>query len=86
MTMTEGKDAGTPPQDTGEPDAVEQDPAALSSAEDLDEDRIGVDPLEQGREPQEDWSGADRWGTTPFEESQGENLDDRLAAERPDER
>jgi hypothetical protein len=77
-------DPAIPPQDTGPPDQVETDPAALSSAEDLDEDRLGVDPLEEGVEPPESWSGADRYGTTPFEQSQGEGLDRKLEAERPD--
>jgi hypothetical protein len=75
---------GTPPQDTGMPDAVETDPAALSSAEDLDQDRLGVDPLEEGMEPTERWSGADRHGTTPYEESTGAELDERLDEEEPD--
>lgn len=77
-------DAATPPQDSGDPDSVEEDPAALSSAEDLDEDRLQEDPLEGGAEPPEHWSGVDRWGTTPFEQSEGEPLEQRLAEERPD--
>lgn len=75
---------GTPPQDTGWPDAVETDPASLNSAEDLDEDRLRVDPLEEGMDPPERWSGADRFGTTPREESEGPSLDARLAEEEPD--
>lgn len=51
----EGIDPGTPPQDTGLPDQVETDPAALNSAEDLDEDRLQMDPLEERiREEQPD--------------------------------
>lgn len=71
-------------EDTGEPDQPEWDPATLSSAEELDEDELGVDPLEEGMEPPERWSGADRYGTTPYEQEQGEDLDHKLAAERPD--
>ncbi|PRX47208.1 hypothetical protein B0I33_106309 [Prauserella shujinwangii] len=82
--MTEGKDPATPPQDTGVPDGAESDPAALNSAEDLDEDRLDVDPLEEGVEPPEHWSEADAHGTTPFEQQQGESLDERLREERPD--
>jgi len=41
--MSDGSEPVTPPQDTGMPDSVETDPAALSSAEDLDEDRLRVD-------------------------------------------
>ncbi|GDY33585.1 hypothetical protein [Gandjariella thermophila] len=79
-----GKDPGTPPQDTGQPDQIERDPAALNSGEDLDEDRLRVDPLEEGVEPPERWTAADRFGTTPFEEHHGEALDERLAEEEPD--
>ncbi|MCP2254148.1 hypothetical protein LY13_002913 [Prauserella aidingensis] len=77
-------DAVTPPQDTGAPDSVEEDPAALGSAEDLDEDRLQQDPLEGGVDPPEQWSGVDRWGTTPAEEREGEPLEERLAEEQPD--
>ena len=73
-----------PPQDTGPPDPVETDGAALSSAEDLDEDRLQQDPLEEGMDPPEGWSGADKYGTTPYEQSHPRPLDDRLAEERPD--
>ncbi|OXM71035.1 MULTISPECIES: hypothetical protein [Amycolatopsis] len=66
------------------PDAVESDPAALNSAEDLDEDRLRVDPLEEGVEPPERYMASDRFGTTPNEVREGESLDGRLAQERPD--
>ncbi|HWC82967.1 MAG TPA: hypothetical protein VG756_23685 [Pseudonocardiaceae bacterium] len=82
--MDEGIDPGTPPQDSGPPDPVESDPAALSSAEDLDEDELQADPLERAMDPPEDWSAANRWGTTSFEESQGEPLDQKLAEEQPE--
>jgi hypothetical protein len=67
---------GRPPEHT--------DPAAQNSAEDLDEDRLRVDPLEQGIDPPERWSGADRFGTTAREQSDGADLDQRLAEEQPD--
>jgi hypothetical protein len=82
--MRDGIDPATPPQDTGAPDAVEQDPAALNSAEDLDEDRLGVDPLEKGMDPPERWSAADQYGTTPFEQSQGQDLEHRIREEEPE--
>lgn len=66
------------------PDSVESDPAALNSAEDLDEDRLRVDPLEEGVEPPERYAFSDRFGTTPNEERDGEPLDERLRQERPD--
>ncbi|WP_163509760.1 hypothetical protein [Fodinicola acaciae] len=74
----------TPPQD-GELAADPQlDAAATSAAEDLDEDRLGTDPLEDGMEPPEGWSEADAYGTTRTEQRDGESLDDRLEQERPD--
>jgi hypothetical protein len=82
--MDDGNVPVTPPHDTGPPDAVETDPAALNSAEDLDEDRLRVDPLEAGIEPPERWSGADRFGTTPREQRDGQDLDSRLAEEQPE--
>lgn len=66
------------------PDAVESDPAALNSSEDLDEDRVRLDPLEEGIEPPERYAVSDRFGTTPNEEREGEPLEDRLRQERPD--
>jgi hypothetical protein len=72
------------PQDTGLPDAVERDPAALNSAEDLDEDRLRLDPLEAGMDPPERWSAADKYGTTPYEQANPRPLTERLAEEQPD--
>jgi hypothetical protein len=72
------------PQGQAVPDAAETDPAALSSSEDLDEDRLRVDPLEEGIEPPERYTFSDRFGTTPSEEREGEPLDDRLRQEQPD--
>jgi hypothetical protein len=72
------------PQDTGLPDAAERDPAALNAAEDLDEDRIRVDPLEAGMDPPEHWTGVTKYGMTPHEESTPRPLADRLAEEVPE--
>lgn len=72
------------PQDTGPHDPVERDPAALNSAEDLDEDRLRLDPLEAGMDPPERWSAADKYGTTPYEQAHPRPLSDRLAEEQPD--
>ncbi|MFJ7213454.1 hypothetical protein [Amycolatopsis sp. NPDC098790] len=82
--MTEPSQPYDPPQDTGAPDAVETDPAALNAAEDLDEDRLRVDPLEQGMDPPEHWSGVTKYGMTPWEEAHPRPLGERLAEERPD--
>lgn len=78
------EDPGTPPQDTGPPDQVETDPAALNSSEDLDEDRLHVDPQEKGVEPPERWSAADRAEMSPYEEGQDPDIEQRLSEERAD--
>jgi hypothetical protein len=83
---TEDLNSYSEPQATGSPDAVETDPAGLSSAEDLDEDRIRKDPLEAGMDPPEQWSGVTKYGMTPWEESHPRPLSDRLAEEQPDVR
>lgn len=82
--MTDPRETYDPPQDTGAPDAVETDPAALNSAEDLDEDRLRQDPLEEGMDPPEHWSGADRYGVTPWEQAHPRPLGERLDEEQPD--
>ncbi|MCE7011414.1 hypothetical protein LWC34_52685 [Kibdelosporangium philippinense] len=56
----------------------------LSSAEDLDEDRLRADPLEAGMDPPEHWSGADKYGTTPYEQSHPRPVGERLKEEQPD--
>ena len=56
----------------------------LDEIEQLDEDELGVDPLERGIEPPEHWSAADRHGTTQRELREGETLDQRLAQEEPE--
>lgn len=63
-------------------DAAE--PESLDPSEALDEDELRVDPLEEGIEPPEHWSAADRFGTTPREVREGEPIARRLAEEVPD--
>ncbi|WP_199439314.1 hypothetical protein [Umezawaea beigongshangensis] len=82
--MTEPGDTPDAPRDTGLPDAVERDPAALNAAEDLDEDRMRMDPLEAGMDPPEHWTGVTKYGMTPHEEATPRPLTDRLAEEVPD--
>ncbi|WP_410571615.1 hypothetical protein [Amycolatopsis sp. cmx-4-61] len=60
------------------------EPQSLSPSEALDEDELRVDSLEEGIEPPEHWSAADRFGTTPREIREGEPMDQRLAEEVPD--
>jgi len=55
-----------------------------NSAEDLDEDRLRVDPLETGMDPPERWAGGTRHGMTPAEQAETRPLDQRLAEEQPD--
>lgn len=70
------------PLETG-PDPL-PDPGTDVTAEELDEDRLGVDPLEEGVEPPEGWAAADRFGTTAQEQAEGQPLGERLAQEEPD--
>ncbi|NBH07073.1 hypothetical protein [Amycolatopsis sp. SID8362] len=60
------------------------EPDSLSPSEALDEDELRVDPLEEGVEPPEHWSAANRHGTTPGEIREGEPMKQRLAEEEPD--
>ncbi|HEY0812575.1 MAG TPA: hypothetical protein VGE11_04790 [Pseudonocardia sp.] len=74
-------DAAAPIRDPGE---VETDAHAQSSAEELDEDRLRLDPLEAGMDPPERWSGVDKYGMTPYEQAHPRGIDERLAEEEPD--
>lgn len=55
-----------------------------STAEDLDEDQLRLDPLEEGMDPPEHWSAAMDHGTTANETRDGQELGVRLAEEEPD--
>jgi hypothetical protein len=52
--------------------------------EDVLEDESTDDVLERGYSPQDRPWAVDDWGTTAFEEAEGESLDGRLAREVPD--
>ncbi|WP_225726335.1 MULTISPECIES: hypothetical protein [unclassified Nocardia] len=56
----------------------------ISATEQLDEDELGVDPLEAGMDPPDEWSGADRYAVPPADQRAGPSLGDRLAEEEPD--
>jgi hypothetical protein len=75
---------GYTPEDIGPADAAETDPAALTAAEELDEDRLEADPLEAGMDPPERWAEADKYGMTAYEESHPRPLSERLREEEPD--
>jgi hypothetical protein len=81
--MTDSYDSAAPTRDS---DTVETDAHAGNSAEDLDEDRLRVDPLEAGMDPPERWMGADKYGVTPYEQSHPRPLDERLDEEESDDR
>jgi hypothetical protein len=55
------------------------DPEAHSAAEDLDEDRLRVDPLEEGMDPPEHWSQA-----IDHDDADPPDLGERLSEEAPD--
>ncbi|HEX6340108.1 hypothetical protein [Umezawaea sp.] len=82
--MADDRESPTAPHDTGSPDSAEMDPAALNSAEDLDEDRLKLDPLEAGMDPPERWTAADKYGMTAYEQAHPRPLEDRLEEEQPD--
>lgn len=60
------------------------EPEPLDPSEALDEDELRVDPLEEGVEPPEHWSAAERQGTTRAEVREGAPMGERLAEEQPD--
>jgi hypothetical protein len=66
------------------PDPLGHDDDVLTQSETLDEDDMGVDPLEQGMDPPDDWSAANRYGTTATEQATDRPLAERLAEERAD--
>lgn len=55
----------------------------LDASDTLDADP-GDDPLDRGVAPPQHWSAGMRYGTTEFEQEQGESLDQHLAEEEPD--
>src|SRR5687768_14861945 len=61
-----------------------QEASLRLESEDVLEDDSTDDVLERGYSPQDRPWVVDDWGTTAFEEAQGESLDGRLAREVPD--
>jgi hypothetical protein len=60
-----------------------EDDGVLDASDTLDDDRTS-DPLDTGIAAPDRWAGANRFGTTPAEEREGESLEQRLAEEEPD--
>lgn len=56
----------------------------LNPSEGTDSDEVHNDDGDIVVDPPEGWSEADKFGMTAREEREGESLDTRLAAERPD--
>jgi hypothetical protein len=69
-------------RDLGDWELIE-DEGSLSTSDTLDDDAV-EDALDTGIVAADKWSGANRFGTTPEEEREGESLDARLAEEEPD--
>lgn len=65
---------------TESPDPTEP-PEGHNAAEDLDEDRLRLDPLEEGMDPPERWSPA-----IGHDDAEHRALDERLREEEPDRR
>lgn len=62
----------------------DEDDSGLLQPEDTLDDRGVPDVLDEGYSPPERPLAVDDWGTTAREEAEDEDLDDRLARERPD--
>ncbi|BDB39895.1 MULTISPECIES: hypothetical protein [Mycobacterium] len=57
----------------------------LDPSESTDSDEVRNDDGDIVVDPPDDWSEADKFGMTAREEREGESLDQKLAAEEPDE-
>lgn len=64
--------------------SVDDEDQPQSSGDSLVDDRGLKEPLDEGYSPPEKWSVGQKYGNTPFEEHEGESLDQRLAQEVPD--
>lgn len=61
--------------------SVDDEDQPQSTGDSLTDDRGLDDPLDEGYSPPENWSPAEGFGNTPYEEATGESLDQRLAQE-----
>ncbi|MCQ4122348.1 hypothetical protein [Rhodococcus tibetensis] len=65
--------------------SIEDGPGdTLNPAESLDADEVRNNDGDDVVDPPEHWSEADKFGTTPREEREGESLDQKLSEEEPD--
>lgn len=80
--MSDREEYDASDRDLGDWEQIE-DESSLDREDTLDAGAT-EDALDAGIVPTERWLGANRFGTTPEEERQGESLDQRLAEEEPD--
>lgn len=64
--------------------SVDDEDQPQSMGDSLVSDRGLAEPLDEGYSPPEKWSAAEGYGNTPYEEEQGETLDQRVAQEVPE--
>lgn len=67
-----------------DPDEVDDDVLEQLDRLDTLDERGPIDPLDEGYSPPERPWAVDDWGTTSYEEAQGEGLDRRIARELPE--
>lgn len=65
------------------PDPMGHDDDVLTQSETLDEDNMGVDPLEGGMDPADGWSASNQYGTTAIEQATDRPLTERLEGGAP---
>jgi uncharacterized protein DUF5709 len=65
--------------------SVDDEDQPQGDGDSLVDNRGLADPLDEGYSPPEKWSAAQGFGNTPYEESLGESLEQRLAQEEPDD-
>ena len=61
--------------------SVDDEDQPQDTGDSLVDSRGLPEPLEEGYSPPEKWSGGQRWGNTPLEESMGEPFDERIRQE-----
>ena len=65
--------------------SVDDEDQPQSTGDSLVDDRGLANPLDEGYSPPEKWSVGQGYGNTPLEEAMGENLDQRVDQEVPEE-
>ena len=65
--------------------SVDDEDQPQSTGDSLTDNRGLANPLDEGYSPPEKWSAAQGYGNTPLEEAMGENLEQRMQQEVPEE-